>query len=56
MPEAGKQGDDKTATARLGRAVALAHQPGDEDTARLLAKMVDVVDMETGTVGLKKCR
>ena len=34
--------------------MALAHQPGNEDTARLLAKVVDVVDMETAAVGLKK--
>ena len=37
-----------------GRAVALAHQSGNEDTAKLLAKVVDVVDVETGTVRLKK--
>ena len=52
--EASKQGDEETATARLGRAVALAHQAGNEDTARLLAKVVDVVDEATGTVRLKK--
>jgi hypothetical protein len=34
--------------------VALAHQSGNEDTAKLLAKVVDVVDVETGTVRLKK--
>jgi von Willebrand factor type A C-terminal domain/von Willebrand factor type A domain len=51
--EARKQGDEETATAKLGRAVALAHQSGNEDTARLLAKVVDVVDAETGTVRLK---
>jgi hypothetical protein len=52
--EARKQGDDGTATARLGRAVALAKESGNEDTARLLAKVVDVVDEATGTVQLKK--
>jgi len=52
--EASKQGDDETATAKLGRAVALAHEAGNEDTARLLAKVVDVVDEATGTVRLKK--
>jgi hypothetical protein len=51
--EARKQGDEETATAKLGRAVALAHESGNEDTARLLAKVVDVVDAETGTVRLK---
>ena len=52
--EARKQGDEETATARLGRAVALAHQSGNEDTAKLLAKVVDVVDVESGTVRLKE--
>src|SRR4051794_7232957 len=52
--EARKQGDEETATAKLGRAVALAHQSGNEDTAKLLAKVVDVVNVESGTVRLKK--
>jgi hypothetical protein len=52
--EARKEGDEETATAKLGRAVALAQQSGNEDTARLLAKVVDVVDAATGTVRLKK--
>ena len=52
--EARKQGDEETATAKLGRAVVLAHQSGNEDTAKLLAKVVDVVDVDTGTVRLKK--
>ena len=52
--EASKRGDEEIATARLGRAVALAHQAGNEDTARLLAKVVDVMDEATGTVRLKK--
>ena len=52
--EARKQGDEDTATARLGRAVALAKKSGNEDTARLLAKVVDVIDEATGTVRLKK--
>ena len=52
--EARKQGDEDTATAKLGRAVALAQQSGNEDTAKLLAKVVDVVDAATGTVQLKK--
>ena len=52
--EASKRGDEDTATAQLGRAVALAHAAGNEDTARLLAKVVDVVDEATGTVRLKK--
>jgi Mg-chelatase subunit ChlD len=45
---------EDTATAKLGRAVALAEQSGNEDTAKLLAKVVDVVDAASGTVHLKK--
>jgi von Willebrand factor type A C-terminal domain/von Willebrand factor type A domain len=52
--EARKQGDLDTATAKLGRAVALAKQSGNQDTAKLLAKVVDVVDEATGKVRLKK--
>jgi hypothetical protein len=51
--EARKAGDEDTAALRLGRAVALAHQSGNEDTANLLAKVVDVIDPATGTVRLK---
>jgi hypothetical protein len=52
--EASKRGDERTATARLGRAVALARQAGNEETARLLARVVDVVDEAAGTVRLRK--
>jgi hypothetical protein len=52
--EARRQGDMDTAEAKLGRAVALAHQSGNEETAKLLVKVVDVVDAATGTVRLKK--
>jgi hypothetical protein len=52
--EARKRGDEDTATAKLGRAVALAEQSGNDDTAKLLAKVVDVVDAVSGTVHLKK--
>jgi len=52
--QARKDGDEKTATTRLGRAVALAEQSGNEDTARLLAKVVEVLDAATGTVRLRK--
>ena len=52
--EASKRGDEEFATARLGRAVALAHEAGNEEMARLLANVVDVVDEATGTVRLKK--
>lgn len=52
--EAIKRGDAELATARLGRAVALAHQAGNEEMARLLARVVDVLDAPTGSVRLKK--
>lgn len=48
-----KEGDINNATAKLGRAVQLAHAYGNTDTAKLLAKVVDVVDAATGTVRLK---
>jgi len=51
--EARKAGDDDKAVAKLGRAVALAHGSGNQDTAVLLAKVVDVIDPATGTVRLK---
>lgn len=48
-----KEGDEEGATTRLGRAVQLAHASGNEDTARLLAKVVEVDDAAAGTVRLK---
>ncbi len=48
-----KAGDVETATAKLGRAVALATRMGNEDTAKLLAKVVEVQDPVTGTVRLR---
>jgi VWA domain-containing protein len=48
-----KTGDLDTATAKLGRAVALATKSGNTDTAALLAKVVDIDDPVTGTVRLK---
>lgn len=51
--DARREGDDATATTRLGRAVALAHESGNEETARLLGRVVDVVDAATGTVRLR---
>jgi hypothetical protein len=52
--EARKDGDEETATAKLGRAVKLARQSGNADTSKLLEKVVDVVDAATGTVRLRK--
>ncbi|MDT9699719.1 VWA domain-containing protein [Streptomyces sp. P17] len=48
-----KAGDMDGATAKLGRAVQLASVSGNADTAKLLAKVVDVVDAAAGTVRLK---
>lgn len=47
-------GDDATATVRLGRAVQLAHEAGNDDTVRLLRAVVEVDDPDTGTVRLKR--
>jgi hypothetical protein len=46
-------GDERTATVRLGRAVQLAHQSGNEGTVQLLREVVDVDDADHGTVRLK---
>ena len=46
-------GDNETATIKLGRAVQLAHDAGNDNTVKLLAKVVDVDDPATGTVRLK---
>lgn len=48
-----KAGDMDGATAKLGRAVQLASASGNADTAKLLSKVVDVVDAASGTVRLK---
>jgi hypothetical protein len=52
--EARKAGDVETATAKLGRAVALATQSGHQDTAKLLSKVVEIEDPVTGTVRLRR--
>ncbi|MGV2916820.1 vWA domain-containing protein [Streptomyces alfalfae] len=51
--DARKAGDLDGATAKLGRAVQLAAASGNADTAKLLSKVVDVVDAAEGTVRLK---
>jgi hypothetical protein len=48
-----RAGDVERATAKLGRAVKLAAESGNTETAALLAKVVDVEDPVTGTVRLK---
>jgi hypothetical protein len=52
--EAHRAGDVDTATAKLGRAVRLAHESGNDDTFRLLQKVVDVVDPAEGTIRFRK--
>jgi hypothetical protein len=52
--EARKAGDDVTATTKLGRAVQLANASGNDETTKLLAKVVTVEDPETGTVKLRR--
>ena len=51
--EAQAHGDTDKATALLGRAVRIAHESGNGDTAKLLRRVVDVEDAGTGTVRLK---
>ncbi|MGW4644349.1 VWA domain-containing protein [Sphaerisporangium sp. NPDC004334] len=51
--QARNEGDLDTATARLGRARGIAQQAGNEETAKLLDKVIDV-DPETGTARLKR--
>ena len=48
-----ESGDEETATSKLGRAVQLAEESGHTDTAKLLARVVEVVDAHTGTVRLR---
>jgi hypothetical protein len=52
--EARKAGDEATATFKLGRAVQLASESGNDGTMKLLRAVVDVDDPATGTVRLKR--
>ena len=52
--EARSQGDSEKATALLGKAVKIAHESGNEATAKLLRTVVDVEDEATGTVRLRR--
>jgi len=52
--DAQAQGNLDLATAKLGKAVQLAQQSGNEATAKLLRKVVEVEDAATGTVRLKR--
>ncbi len=51
--DARSRGDVEQATALLGKAVQVAHQTGNDATAKLLRTVVDVQDADTGTVRLK---
>jgi hypothetical protein len=51
--EARKQGDLDTATSKLGRAVQLAAESGNDGTMKLLQAVVEVEDPATGTVRLR---
>ncbi|AIY18344.1 VWA domain-containing protein [Pimelobacter simplex] len=47
-------GDEATATTKLGRAVQLAAETGNDEATSKLRKVVDVDSEETGTVRLKR--
>ena len=47
-------GDDATATAKLGRAVQLAAETGNEEATAKLKKVVDIDDPNAGTVRLRR--
>jgi von Willebrand factor type A C-terminal domain/von Willebrand factor type A domain len=47
-------GDEATATTKLGRAVALAEETGNDEATSKLKKVVDIEDAVTGTVRLKR--
>ena len=49
-----EQGNEAAATQLLGRAVKIAHDSGNAEMTHRLAKVVDVVDVATGTVRLKR--
>jgi hypothetical protein len=52
--EARQAGDHPTATFKLGRAVQLASESGNEDKMKLLQGLVEVDDAATGTVRLRR--
>lgn len=47
-------GDDATATAKLGRAVQLAAETGNDEATSRLRKVVDIEDQGTGRVRLRR--
>jgi hypothetical protein len=51
--EALEKGNAQEATVKLGKAIKLAQESGNEEATRRLAKVVDVVDAGKGTVRLR---
>jgi hypothetical protein len=51
--EARQVGDEDTATSKLGRAVQLASESGNDNTMKLLEAVVEVADAAEGTVRLR---
>ena len=49
-------GDEATATTKLGRAVQLAAETGNDEATSKLRKVVDIEDEKDGTVRLKRGR
>jgi len=47
-------GDTETATVKLGRAVQLAAETGNEEATSRLRKIVEIEDADTGTIRLKR--
>ena len=47
-------GDDATATVKLGKAVKLAAESGNDEATTRLRKLVEIDDPGTGTVRLKR--
>lgn len=52
--EARRVGDEDTATYKLGRAVQLAAEGGNDGTLRLLGRVLEIDDPATGTVRLRR--
>jgi hypothetical protein len=48
------EGDDATATLKLGRAARLAAETGNDEATDRLRRVVEITDAETGTVRLKR--
>jgi hypothetical protein len=52
--DAREQGNEAAATQLLGNAVKIAHESGNVEMTQRLSKVVEVVDVATGTVRLKR--